>query len=233
MTINEKKQLTNYIKGLVRESLGEREDMNGWYNLKNHGFRDEDEYDEFKNLSMDNDGEGSYNDDLDDKLDRMSRATEDGERPSAEDLKPSDGVSNPDLKNFDPNAHQLNDDDEIAGINELRQLAESYARESVAQILSEGKKKGSKKDKKRKNKKKKTSSRGKTILDFLKSDGVNAAAYAYELYGSKTDAEKAADRSKFYKKMNGELNDTGVPYSFNSKELAHLANRRNKKLRVK
>ena len=220
MTINEKKQLTDYIKGLVRESLGEREDMNGWYNLKNHGFRDEDEYDEFKNLSMDTDGEGSYNDNLDDKLDRMSRATEDGERPDAEDLKPSDGVSNPDFKDFDPNAHQLNDDDEIAGINELRKLAESYARESVAQILSESKKKG-----KRKNKKEKTSSKDRTVVSQLNADGTNAAHYYYKLYGVEngTEAQKAAARSKGYKKAKGKKNDTGVPYKFNSKERNRLS----------
>ena len=61
-----------------------------------------------------------FNDDMDDKLDDMSRPTDDGELPSIEDLRPSDGVSNPDFRNFDPNAIHLADkDEEIAGIDDM------------------------------------------------------------------------------------------------------------------
>ena len=44
MTINEKKQLTNYIKGLVRESIQEV-DMPKWHN-ELYGINDEDYEDE-------------------------------------------------------------------------------------------------------------------------------------------------------------------------------------------
>ena len=46
MTINEKKQLSNYIKGLVRESLGEMDSMPSWWNDK-YGY--DDEMDGFEN----------------------------------------------------------------------------------------------------------------------------------------------------------------------------------------
>ena len=81
-----------------------------------------------------------------------------------------------------------------------------------------------KKKKKRKNKKEKTSSKDKTIVSQLNADGTNAAHYYYKLYGVEngTDAQKAAARSKGYKKAKGKKNDTGVPYKFTSKERNRL-----------
>ena len=113
------------------------------------------------------------------------------------------------------------DDDEPAGLDELRQLAESYARQSVARILSESKKKRGK----RKNKKEKTSSKDKTVVSQLNADGTNAAHYYYKLYGVEngTEAQKASARSKGYKKAKGKKNDTGVPYKFTSKERNRLS----------
>ena len=178
MTINEKKQLSNYIKGLVRESLGEMDSMPNWWNDKYRSTMDFDDED-FE--------EGHYDDELegDEEL---------------EDLDVDDA----------PVYADEPDDDEPAGLDELRQLAESYARQSVRQILSEKKggwkkkgKGGKKGSKKSKGEKKKSSSE-KTLMDHLNNDSVNAAHYYYKLYGAKSDAEKAAARSLGYKKAKGE-----------------------------
>lgn len=200
MTINEKKQLSNYIKGLVRESLDEI-DMPKWHN-ELYGINDEDfedEEDGFENNEI------SRND-FWDEMDKTGRHYE-----------------GPDVDgNDDPEYEDEEDNDEMpAGISELRRLAESYAREAVGHILSEGKKKKGK----RKNKKEKTSSKDKTVVSQLNADGTNAAHYFYKLYGVEngTDAQKAAARSKGYKKAKGKKNDTGVPYKFNSKERNRLS----------
>ena len=107
-----------------------------------------------------------------------------------------------------------------AGLDELRKLCEGYARAAISKVLSEGKKGSSKKKKS----KEKTSSRDKTVVAKLNSDGVNAASYYYKLYGVEngTDAEKASARSKGYKKAKGKKNDSGVPYKFSSKERNRL-----------
>ena len=197
MTINEKKQLSNYIKGLVRESLGEIE-MPRWW---------KDQYPSTNNY----DDEGEENDIASDEpFDNEEFDIPDTHNEFWEE---DEG---------EPAYHFQNE-----GINKLRQLAESMAREAVEGILMEKKggkgwKNHKKGDKSRKNKKQKTSSRGKQNLDFLKSDGVNKAAYAYKLFGARTKKEKASARSKFYKKLDGKKNDTGVPYKFNSKEIASV-----------
>ena len=102
----------------------------------------------------------------------------------------------------------------------LRSLCENIAREAVGRYVTEGKKKGSKKSKKSKKEKssKSLNSQEKTIMTKLNSDGVNAASYYYKLYNAKTDAEKAAARSKGYKKAKGKKNSTGARYRFTSKE---------------
>ena len=203
MTINEKRQLSNYIKGLVRESLGEMDSMPSWWN------------DQYRSTMDFDDEEGRDDDEI--------------ENPFIDDPKPGDEAEldvdpnwaeNWGKNEYDP--HEEDDDededDEPAGINELRRLAESYARQSVAQILSESKKK------KRKNKKEKSSSKDKTIISKLNSDGTNSAHYFYKLYGVEngTEMQKAAARSKGYKKAKGKKNDTGVPYKFTSKERNRL-----------
>lgn len=190
MTINEKKQLSEYIKGLVRESISEMPLPKGF------NYMDELPPDEFDN-----------------RLDDLSKPTEEGEFPWPEDLKPSDGVSN----------YTSENDDEPAGLDELRQLAESYARESVAQILSEKKKggwknKGNKNGKKSKGEKKKSSAE-KTLMDRLNDDSINAAHYYYKLFGAKTEAEKASARSRGYKKAKAaKTPDKKSHYRFTSKE---------------
>lgn len=173
MTVNEKSQLSEYIKDLVQESIGE---MYG---------------DSFKSSI---------------------------EKPY--------GVTDDEYFGADDDEDEEDDDEEIAGLNELRQLTESMARDAVSEILMEkkGGKKYNKKGSKRKNKKEKSSSRDKTVISKLNADGTNAAHYFYKLYGVEngTEAEKAAARSKGYKKAKGKKNDTGVPYKFTSKERNRL-----------
>ena len=210
MTINEKKQLTIYIKGLVRESLGEMDSMPDWYNdvYGTPGLDDEEEG--FENDETDDEGWNTHNDFWNEMGHENGRHYE-----------------GPDVTSNDDPIYN-DEEEEIAGLNELRKLTESMARDAIANILMEKKGgkgwKNQKKDGKRKNKKEKTSSRDKANIDFLKSDGINAAAYAYKLYGAKTEKEKASARSKLYKKRDGKKNDTGVPYKFNSKEAARLIN---------
>ena len=68
----------------------------------------------------DDDFLAQFNDDPDEELDNMSKPTEDGEMPDIEDLRPSDGVSDPDLRDFDPNAsHLAGEDEEIASIDDM------------------------------------------------------------------------------------------------------------------
>ena len=59
-----------------------------------------------------------FNDDPDDDayLDMLSHPTEDGELPEPIDLKPADGVSNPDYKE---GSHLAGDDEQIAGIDDM------------------------------------------------------------------------------------------------------------------
>ena len=180
MTINEKKQLGEYIKGLVRESINETPLPDGHFGYGSDYLPDPDETD------------------LVDTEDETEN-------------------------------EKQNSESDIAGLDELRNLCEGMARDAVSDILMEKKggkgwknhKKGSKK---RKNKKEKTSSRDKTVVNKLNSDGTNAAHYFYKLYGVEngTEAEKASARSKGYKKAKGKKNDTGVPYKFTSKEKNRL-----------
>ena len=180
MTINEKKQLVKYIKGLVRESINEMPLPSGFFQGAEN---------------LPDNGDEKYEEENDGIADEMRQDDEWGD---------------------DGNIY----DDEIAGLDELRQLTESMARQALTEILSESKKKKGK----RKNKKEKTSSKDKTVVSKLNADGTNAAHYFYKLYGVEngTDAEKAAARSKGYKKAKGKKNDTGVPYKFTSKERNRL-----------
>ena len=196
MTINERKQLKKYIKGLVRESIGEMESMPSWWNDQ-YGFDDPD-------LDFDDEDEGFENNEFWYENDNPESRRSSYEGPDV-------------TSNDDP---IYNDDDETpAGLDELRRITESMARKAVANVLSESKKKD-----KRKSKKEKTSSKDKTVVSKLNADGTNAAHYFYKLYGVEngTDAEKAAARSKGYKKAKGKKNDTGVPYKFTSKERNRL-----------
>lgn len=61
--------------------------------------------------------------------------------------------------------------------------------------------------------------RKSVILNWLKSDTVNKAAIAYQLFHAESEDEKAAARSLFYKKLYNEKNDNGVPYEFDEAEL--------------
>lgn len=222
MTINEKSQLSEYIKGLVRESVGEMYgDSFRSSAAKPYGVSDEEYFgDEWQ--------------------DELSDDEDTDEYPVIDDPKPGDEAeldANPNwkpksdwpMKGSTAKDDPIDDDDEIAGLNELRKLCEGMAREAVSNMLTEKKggkgwknhKKGSKK---RKNKKEKTSSKDKTVISKLNADGTNAAHYFYKLYGVEngTEAEKAAARSKGYKKAKGKKNDTGVPYKFTSKERNRL-----------
>lgn len=194
MTLNERKQLTNYIKGLVRESISG--EMPAWYK-KYYGDEDFDE-DEF---------EDDYEDETTDATNEFWE--EMGKEQPGRTFEGPDVTATDDVDIID------DEDDEIAGINELRKMTESMARNAVLKVLSEAKKKS---------KSKKKANMGKTIATKLNSDGVNAAHYYYKLYGVEngTDAEKASARSKGYKKAKGKKNDSGVPYKFTSKEANSL-----------
>lgn len=242
MTINEKKQLVNYIKGLVRESINEMP-------LPSGHFQATDDLPEPKSFSMAHPyaefGGG---------MPKILKISEDRYPEGVIAINPEVGKNDPNRKVFIPADaiktwkedyvaisqqdfdkycgggeededngildNMKQDDEEPAGINELRQLAESMARQALTEILSESKKKKGK----RKNKKEKTSSKDKTVVSKLNSDGTNSAHYFYKLYGVEngTEAEKAAARSKGYKKAKGKKNDTGVPYKFTSKERNRL-----------
>lgn len=57
------------------------------------------------------------------------------------------------------------------------------------------------------------------IIEILKQDEVDKAPYAYALW---PDKEKDSARSYFYKCLNQEKNDDGVPYSFSDREFNRL-----------
>lgn len=80
-----------------------------------------------------------FNDDPDEELDDMSKPTEDGEMPNIEDLRPSDGVSDPDLRDFDPNAsHLAGDGEEIAGIDDMSGVdRNNLSAEVIDDVVSE------------------------------------------------------------------------------------------------
>lgn len=217
MTINEKKQLTNYIKGLVRESI----------NIANPYAEFGDSMPKILKIYKDQYPEGVIAINPDDRSDKVFIPAdaikiwkEDYVAVSRKDFDKYFGDKEEDEDNgILDNVKQ--DDEEPAGLDELRQLTESMARQALTEILSEGKKK---KKGKRRNKKEKTSSKDKTVVSKLNSDGTNAAHYFYKLYGVEngTEDEKAAARSKGYKKAKGKKNDTGVPYKFTSKERNRL-----------
>lgn len=224
MTINEERQLRNYITGLVKKSLNEMWDP----------FLGKDT----KMLYVSKEEEGGYVA-YDPKLKKkafvpedmvVSHNPEDVIRIDSEDYKrlfldePEENEENIDIAGIEGDEDEESDMPYV-----LRNMMESMARDAVKEYLSESKKGGKKYNKpgsKRAGKKgaEKKGNKDKTISAFLNSDGVNAAAYAYKLYGAKTPSQKAAARSKLYKKAKGKKNDTGVPYKFNSKELSRLQN---------
>lgn len=59
------------------------------------------------------------------------------------------------------------------------------------------------------------------VLKRLKNDDVNSASYMRKLWHPSKDEEDSA-RSYFYKCRDGELNDSGVPYSFSDDEINRL-----------
>lgn len=64
--------------------------------------------------------------------------------------------------------------------------------------------------------------RRKRVISYLKSDGVNVAAFAYSLW---PDKDKDSARSYFYKCLNGEKNDNGTFYNFSDDEINSLYNK--------
>jgi len=61
--------------------------------------------------------------------------------------------------------------------------------------------------------------RRQRVISRLKDDGVDVAQYAYKLWPEK---DEDACRSYFYKCLNGEENDDGVPYRFDDNEVNRL-----------
>lgn len=218
MTINEEKALKNYIKGLIKENLNEMplpKDFNYSENLPEPKKDDAEE----------------KNDETEkpDGLDELRKLCEGYAREALfgdEEGEDEDFDFDGDDEEFD-DEHYGPFHTQDYGIYELRKLCEGMAREALKGMLSEGKKKGSKKstrksDGKKKGSKKSPSSAEKSLMSKLNSDGVNAASYYYKLYGAETEAEKAAARSKGYKKAKGKKNDSGARYKFSPKERTRL-----------
>ena len=239
MTLNEKRQLTNYIKGLVRESINEfdpRRPYEEWGGSSPKMLRVyKDEYPKGATVINPEVEKGDPNRKVFIPKEAIKIWREDYVAVT-QDVYNEYCLGSAEEKETDDEFNELSDSDNVeniennepAGINELRRLTEGMAREVVANILFE--KKGGKgwkkpaKGKKRKSKKEKSSSRDKTVISALNNDGTNAAHYYYKLYGVEngTEIEKAAARSKGYKKAKGKKNDTGVPYKFSSKEKNRL-----------
>ena len=248
MTINEKRQLTNYIKGLVMESFNAANPYAEFGGSTPKVLRIyQDKHPEGVIAINPEVGKNDPNRKVFIPADIIKIWKEDYVAISQKDYddycgqeedfpdeendfweemgheQPGRHYEGPDVTTADYDTFgspEYSEKDKPAGLDELRQLAESMARQALTEILSESKKKKGK----RKNKKEKTSSKDKTVVSKLNSDGTNAAHYFYKLYGVEngTEAEKAAARSKGYKKAKGKKNDTGVPYKFTSKERNRL-----------
>lgn len=130
----------------------------------------------------------------------------------------------------------------------IQESIDRMVRECINEmLLDEKKKKGSKKNKKgskkveyknkdlwknkskedpRDNRKKENKiadgeSRRARVIQWLKDDTVNCAEIMRKLWRPSKRKEDAA-RSYFYKCRDGELNDTGVPYSFSDADINRL-----------
>lgn len=130
----------------------------------------------------------------------------------------------------------------------IQESIDRMVRECINEMfLNEKKKKGNKKDKKgpqkveyknkdlfknkkdedfRDNRKKENKiadgeSRRARVIQWLKDDTVNCAEIMRKLWRPSKRKEDAA-RSYFYKCRDGELNDTGVPYSFSDADINRL-----------
>lgn len=231
MTINEEKQLKNYIKGLIRESIEEEHDIDddtyfGGGLPDDNGKADYDEPD-FDAYDAEDDMEGyvppvpefmskeymkwaqMVADRLMNKFGREVAVDEWRKLTDTDDMEES-------MRRF---TEYWNSHHSLAGrlgLEEVRNLCENMAREAMQNIIEEGKKKT------RKKKSGKSNTKNKTVLSKLNSKAVNSADYYYRLYGAKTKKQKAAARSLGYKKAKGERNDNGDPYSFTPAELTRL-----------
>lgn len=81
--------------------------------------------------------------------------------------------------------------------------------------------KEAKKDTERNSKNTKAATRRARVINWLKDDSVNCAEIMRKLWRPESKKEDAA-RSYFYKCRDGELNDTGVPYSFSDNDINRL-----------
>lgn len=138
----------------------------------------------------------------------------------------------------------------------IQESIDRMVRECINEMfLNEKKKKGSKKDKKgpkkieyknkdlfknkkdedfRDNRKKENkiadaASKRARVIQWLKDDSVNCAEIMRKLWRPSKRKEDAA-RSYFYKCRDGELNDTGVPYSFSDNDINRLYSIKNNML---
>lgn len=117
----------------------------------------------------------------------------------------------------------------------IQEAIDNMVRECINEMfLDEKKKKNNKKDtfkdkndedprdnRKKENKIADGESKRARVIQWLKDDTVNCAEIMRKLWRPSKRKEDAA-RSYFYKCRDGELNDTGVPYSFSDADITRL-----------
>lgn len=94
----------------------------------------------------------------------------------------------------------------------------SKSQEKVAFIDDDG---DGKDDRKKEKKNMAAASKRARVIQWLKDDSVNCAEIMRKLWHPASKKEDAA-RSYFYKCRDGELNDSGVAYSFSDKDINKL-----------
>ena len=100
----------------------------------------------------------------------------------------------------------------------IKNIARAIIKESL--ITEKAKKKETEKKKKAESDKRpELRQMRKSVIKFLKKDGVNCADYAYRLWPWK---DKDSARSYFYKCRDGKPKPNGEPYAFTSKQINKL-----------
>ena len=100
----------------------------------------------------------------------------------------------------------------------INRLTETVINEFMLDEKKKKKKKKKSSEKNKSNKESKAATRRARVIKWLKDPSVNCAEIMRQLW-KPTEREEDAARGYFYKCRDGELNDSGVPYSFSDKEI--------------